>query len=606
MTPPPDFTTFMRQYQDMVYATAVRLTGNETHAEDIAQEVFIKAHAHFEQLRASPRAGGWLKTVATNLSINHLQRYRKRWSFFSDLGRRDEAGVEKEADFAAPDTFFSDVDSRERRIWLERGLAELPDHQRVPLVLFHFEEMTYEQIAGQTGVSLSKIKTDILRGREALAKILRRRGPPVGAGGGGGARMKKMTAEEWEDFLSRELRASPAPRAPRTLEARVRAALEERAGRPGHRRSWSDWPVAARGFFWRWASWPRAAFSPGRFGWREPGNRPRWAIGRVRGWWACGRFIIWRRGWGIFSASCRGACLGFGGGAGSRSSWRLMPSSSVSGPSLIARFGAKTRIFLRMKSPQKNLLLSLWVLVGLLAGVTGRADAPGGLSAARPQDQSGSGKAEWVAIGHDVALAEGQKADQVVAVLGSATSAGEVRDQVVAVFGRARVTGGSVGRSVVAVFGDAYINGYVREQVVAVLGDVELGPDAIVDGRIVCVGGEVIRHPGSTAGGATGHMAVGADSQDFGGVAVWFQRCLLKGRLLAFDGSLWWAWMLGLMGLGLYALIAGLAPGGVRRGVETLEVNPSGSLLAVVLAMVLTPLAYLLLVVTIFIGIGWC
>jgi RNA polymerase sigma-70 factor, ECF subfamily len=171
VTAPLDFTTFMRNYQDMVYSTAVRLIGNETQAEDIAQEVFIKAHEHFENLRASPTAGGWLKTVATNLSLNHITRYKKRWRFFSDILRTDDEG-EQEVEFAAPDTFFSGVDSTERREWVERALEKLPEHQRVPLVLFHFEDMPYDEIARKLGVSLSKVKTDILRGREALAQIL--------------------------------------------------------------------------------------------------------------------------------------------------------------------------------------------------------------------------------------------------------------------------------------------------------------------------------------------------------------------------------------------------------------------------------------------------
>ncbi|MBI2518736.1 MAG: RNA polymerase sigma factor [Opitutae bacterium] len=176
MTAPPDFTTFMRNYQDMVYSTAVRLIGNETQAEDIAQEVFIKAHEHWDNLAGSPTAGGWLKTVATNLSLNHITRYKKRWRFFSDIVHHDDEGAEKEVEFAAPDTFFSGVDSAERREWIERALEKLPDHQRIPLVLFHFEDMPYEDIAKQLHVSLSKVKTDILRGREALAKILVRSG----------------------------------------------------------------------------------------------------------------------------------------------------------------------------------------------------------------------------------------------------------------------------------------------------------------------------------------------------------------------------------------------------------------------------------------------
>ena len=175
---PTDFTTFMRNYQDMVFSTAVRLVNNAAQAEDISQEVFLKAYERYEMLQSSPTAGGWLKTVATNLSLNHLSRYRNRWRFFSEF-RRDDAGADSEqpdVEFAAPDTFFSGVDAGERRAWVEQALEQLPDHQRVPLVLFHFEDLPYEDIARRLHVSLAKVKTDIHRARAALAQILARRG----------------------------------------------------------------------------------------------------------------------------------------------------------------------------------------------------------------------------------------------------------------------------------------------------------------------------------------------------------------------------------------------------------------------------------------------
>jgi RNA polymerase sigma-70 factor (ECF subfamily) len=175
---PVDFTTFMRNYQDMVFSTAVRLTNNEAQAEDIAQEVFLKAYENFDHLATSRTAGGWLKTVATNLSLNHLTRYRRRWRFFSEFRRDDEAD-DRDApsvEFAAPDTFFLELDAEERRGIVDAALAELPSHQRLPLVLFHFEEMPYDEIARKLGVSLAKVKTDILRGRAALAKILQHPG----------------------------------------------------------------------------------------------------------------------------------------------------------------------------------------------------------------------------------------------------------------------------------------------------------------------------------------------------------------------------------------------------------------------------------------------
>ena len=176
LIPPADFTTFMRAYQDMVFSTAARLTGNEAQAEDISQEVFIKAHEHFDMLRTSPTAGGWLKTVATNLSLNHLSRYRNRWKFFSEFKRETAEGDAADVEFAAPDRFFADVDAGERRAWVERALDQLPEHQRVPLVLYHFEDLPYEDIAQKLGISLAKVKTDILRARAALAKILARSG----------------------------------------------------------------------------------------------------------------------------------------------------------------------------------------------------------------------------------------------------------------------------------------------------------------------------------------------------------------------------------------------------------------------------------------------
>jgi len=179
---PTDFTTFMRNYQDMVFSTAVRLVGNEAQAEDISQEVFLKAYERYDALQASPTAGGWLKTVATNLSLNHLSRYRNRWRFFSEFRRDDGAGPgetdQPDVEFAAPDTFFSTVDAGERHEWLAAALEKLPDHQRVPLVLYHFEDMSYDDIAKRLRVSLAKVKTDILRARAALAQILERSGAP--------------------------------------------------------------------------------------------------------------------------------------------------------------------------------------------------------------------------------------------------------------------------------------------------------------------------------------------------------------------------------------------------------------------------------------------
>lgn len=167
----------MRAYQDMVFTTAARLTGRDAQAEDIAQEVFIRAYEHFGQLRASPSAGGWLKTVARNLSLNYLTRHRRRWRLFSELpsaGEEEDAPAEPQ--IPVPDTHLSEIAQEERRVLIEEALRQLPERQRVALVLYHFEELAYDAIATQLRVPLATVKSDIYRGRQALLKHLQSRG----------------------------------------------------------------------------------------------------------------------------------------------------------------------------------------------------------------------------------------------------------------------------------------------------------------------------------------------------------------------------------------------------------------------------------------------
>ena len=173
MTDPQQFEVFLHNYQNMVFSTTMRLLANQSDAEDITQEVFLRAFERFDQLRDSPTVGGWLKTVARNLSLNHLSRYRSRWTFFSDLFRGPEEDDEQPVDFPSPVDADETLAVADRRELVEQALQSLPTAQRVPLVLHHLEGLRYEEIAEKVGVSLGKVKTDIFRGRETLRRKLR-------------------------------------------------------------------------------------------------------------------------------------------------------------------------------------------------------------------------------------------------------------------------------------------------------------------------------------------------------------------------------------------------------------------------------------------------
>src|SRR5437016_5285494 len=191
------FEAFMKAYQNMVFSTAVRLLGNQAEAEDVSQEVFLKAYERYDELKDSPTAGGWLKTVTRNLCLNHLSRYRARWRFFSEMfsaAEDDDATF----DIPAPETASHQANETDERRLLEQALQRLPSAQRVPLVLFHFESLGYEEIAARLRISLAKVKTDIFRGREALRKRLR---------------LSVGSEDEWAEYTT-ETPAAPMPKAP--------------------------------------------------------------------------------------------------------------------------------------------------------------------------------------------------------------------------------------------------------------------------------------------------------------------------------------------------------------------------------------------------------
>ncbi len=203
-------------------------------------------------------------------------------------------------------------------------------------------------------------------------------------------------------------------------------------------------------------------------------------------------------------------------------------------------------------------------------------------------------------LGSDSHLAAGERADSVVSILGSSSNDGEAGD-VVSILGDTRVTG-PVTHSAVAVLGDTYIDAKVEGDVVAVFGNLELGPHAEVGGNVVAVGGTLHRDPAAIVEGQIENIFRG----NFGsahGLRVWVRDCLLYGRPLALIPGLGWAWGLAFFCLALYVFIAVFFREALSRCVETFESQPGQTVLAALIAMLLTPVLVVLLCVTV-IGIA--
>ena len=197
-------------------------------------------------------------------------------------------------------------------------------------------------------------------------------------------------------------------------------------------------------------------------------------------------------------------------------------------------------------------------------------------------------------------LAAKDVADGVIAVFGDAHVEGEVTDAVVTIFGNAYVTG-PVHGGVVSLFGNTYIDGPVQEAAVAVFGDLELGPNARVDGDIAVVAGKLTRDPAAEVHGKSEIVAGGFPALE--SVRLWIEKCLFYGRLLAFEPGLWWAWVIAGGFLLFYIVIALLFDRSVVRCVETLETQPGQSTVASLMTVVLTPVMFIVLAISV-IGIA--
>jgi len=192
------------------------------------------------------------------------------------------------------------------------------------------------------------------------------------------------------------------------------------------------------------------------------------------------------------------------------------------------------------------------------------------------------------------------KGDDRVAVMGSVSvrEDEEVDGSAVAVLGSVKVDG-TVDEDAVSVLGSNYINGTVHGNAVAVLGNLRLGPNARVDGNVVCVGGRYTRAASATVGGREVEKDAGADFSESPELRAWLHHGLRLGRPFALGDHLFLSTLVGLFSLALTILLALAFPGGVARCGDTLMQRPGITFLTGILAVLAMPLLFLLLLITI-------
>jgi RNA polymerase sigma-70 factor (ECF subfamily) len=160
------FNALVLEYQGLVFSVCFRLLGQRQAAEDATQDAFVAAWRGLGGLKGAFRP--WLLRIAANACTDELRR----------RGRRPASSLETALEEGVPEPFDSDPSpetaalDQELRRRLEAALQELPEDQRLALVLCDVEGLDYGEIAAVMRTSLGTVKSRISRGRARMRQLL--------------------------------------------------------------------------------------------------------------------------------------------------------------------------------------------------------------------------------------------------------------------------------------------------------------------------------------------------------------------------------------------------------------------------------------------------
>jgi RNA polymerase sigma-70 factor (ECF subfamily) len=168
------FAELVDKYKQPVTNVAARMLRDPAEAEDLAQNVFIQVYKSAARYQVASKFSTWLFTIVRNLCLNEIRRRSRHPADSMDAGHPEQEDqpwhqFEDKKSASPPDTLLHG----ELETKIEQALAELPESQRLAMVLCRQDELSYEQIAEVLDCSLPATKSLIHRARETLKQKLK-------------------------------------------------------------------------------------------------------------------------------------------------------------------------------------------------------------------------------------------------------------------------------------------------------------------------------------------------------------------------------------------------------------------------------------------------
>ena len=172
------YETLIQRFQQPIYNLVFRLLSDPSDTSDVVQEVFLKIFRNVRNFRGGSSLKTWVYRIAVNEAYNHRRWFCRHHR--QEVGLAGDENIRGYED-TLPDTARSPFDltsDRETRALVEDALSGLNPNFRAAVVLRDIEDLSYEEIALVLDISLGTVKSRILRGRDALRRILEGRLEP--------------------------------------------------------------------------------------------------------------------------------------------------------------------------------------------------------------------------------------------------------------------------------------------------------------------------------------------------------------------------------------------------------------------------------------------
>jgi len=160
------FGDLVERYQGRLVNYLFRLLRNPDDAHDLAQEVFVKVYQVLDRYDPQYRFSTWLFRVAQNAAIDQIRRRRLK---VVSLRQDDDEGESRDWDLPSPERGpYGELRNRERGDAIQGAIDALPWEYRELILLRHFGDLPYEEIARMKQMPLGTVKNKLFRGRQML------------------------------------------------------------------------------------------------------------------------------------------------------------------------------------------------------------------------------------------------------------------------------------------------------------------------------------------------------------------------------------------------------------------------------------------------------